>query len=133
MFSSVIPFGHSISQAPVLLQLPKPSSSICVTMFLARVVRSTFPWGNNANWEIFAETNNMADEFLQVATQAPQPIHAAALKAASASGFGIGILLASFAFPVFTEIKPPLAMILSKAERSTVKSLITGNAAALHG
>lgn len=28
MFSSEIPFGHSISQAPVLVQFPKPSSSI---------------------------------------------------------------------------------------------------------
>ena len=33
----------------------------------------------------------------------------------------------------FTEINPPFAMILSNAERSTVKSFITGNAAALQG
>ena len=41
MFSNEIPFGHSTSQAPVLVQLPKPSSSICLTMFNTRSVAST--------------------------------------------------------------------------------------------
>jgi hypothetical protein len=47
--------------------------------------------------------------------------------------FGIGKLFASCALPVFTEMKPPAAITLSNAELSTVKSLITGNAFALHG
>ena len=72
MFSSEIPFGHSTSQAPVLVQFPKPSASICLTIFKTRSVASTLPCGNNAYCETFAATNNMADEFLQVATQAPQ-------------------------------------------------------------
>src|SRR6202008_2158847 len=87
IFSREISLGHSTSQAPVLVQLPNPSSSICATMFITRVSFSTFPCGNKASWETFAETNNMAEPFLQVATQAPQPIHAAALKASSASSF----------------------------------------------
>ena len=41
IFSREIPFGHSISQAPVLVQLPNPSRSICFTMFKTRVVAST--------------------------------------------------------------------------------------------
>src|ERR1043165_4526078 len=133
MFSREMPFGHSISQAPVLVQFPKPSASIWLTMFFTRAVASTCPCGSKASWETFAETNSIADEFLQVATQAPQPMHAAASKAASASGFGMGILFASCALPVLTEIYPPFAIMRSNAERSTVRSLITGNAFALHG
>jgi hypothetical protein len=34
-----------------------------------------------AYWDTFAATNNIAEEFLQVATQAPQPIQVAASKA----------------------------------------------------
>ena len=41
MLESVISFGHSTSQAPVLLQLPKPSSSIMFTMFITRSFAST--------------------------------------------------------------------------------------------
>ena len=44
-----------------------------------------------------------AEAFLQAATQAPQPIHAAASKASSAIFFGIGISLASGTPPVLTE------------------------------
>ena len=36
-------FGHSISQAPVLVQFPNPSSSILATMALARRAASIFP------------------------------------------------------------------------------------------
>lgn len=32
IFSSEMPFGHSTSQAPVFVQFPKPSLSICSTM-----------------------------------------------------------------------------------------------------
>ena len=41
----------------------------------------------------------MADEFLQVATQAPHPIHVAASNALSAFSFSIGIVFASRVFP----------------------------------
>ena len=107
MFSNEILFGHSASHAPVLVQLPNPSSSICLTIFNTRSCFSICPCGNNANCETFAETNNIAEPFLQVATHAPHPIHAAALKASSASSLGIKILLASFAFPVLTETNVP--------------------------
>ena len=40
--------------------------------------------GNNARCDTFAETKSMAEEFLQAATQAPQPIQAAASMAISA-------------------------------------------------
>ncbi len=39
-------FGHSASQAPVLVQLPKPSSSIFATIAFTRLAASTFPCGN---------------------------------------------------------------------------------------
>ena len=41
--------------------------------------------------------------------------------------------LPSGALPVRTEMKPPAAMIRSKAPRSTIRSLITGKAAARQG
>ena len=44
----------------------------------------------------------------EAATQAPQPIQAAASKARSASALGTGITDASGAAPVFTETKPSL-------------------------
>src|SRR5690606_6941335 len=49
MFSKEIPLGHSTSQAPVLVQFPKPSRSIASTMFNTRSVASTLPCGNKAN------------------------------------------------------------------------------------
>ena len=108
MFSNEIPFGHSISHAPVFVQFPKPSSSIWRTMFKTRCVASTLPCGNKAYCDTLAPTNNIAEPFLQVATQAPQPIQAAASNALSASTLGTGIELASIVFPeVFTYTKPP--------------------------
>lgn len=133
IFSREIPLGHSTSHAPVLVQFPKPSSSIFATIFITRSLASTLPCGKSDNCETLADTNNMADEFLHAATQAPQPMHAAALNALSASSLGIGMLLASTEFPVFTEINPPAEMIRSKAERSTAKSFITGKAEARQG
>lgn len=56
---------------------------------------STRPCGSLANDETRAATNSIAEPFLQVATQAPQPMQAAASMLSSASGFGIGIVLAS--------------------------------------
>ena len=64
-------------------------------MFLARLLASTLPCGNNASCETFAATNSIAEEFLHVATQAPHPIHAAASIASSASGFAIGMAFAN--------------------------------------
>ena len=75
----------------------------------------------------------MALAFLQAATQAPQPMQAAASKAASATGLEMGVVLASGAEPVRTETYPPALIILSKALRSTARSLITGKARARKG
>ena len=47
--SREIPFGHSTSQAPVLEQFPKPSSSMVFTMFRTLRFASTLPCGSNAN------------------------------------------------------------------------------------
>src|SRR5574344_2061160 len=90
-----IDFGHSAWQAPVLVQLPKPSSSIFATIALARRAPSTRPCGNFANDDTRAATNNIAEPFLQVAAQAPQPMQAAASILSSASAFAMGIALAS--------------------------------------
>jgi hypothetical protein len=49
----------------------------------------------------------MADALGQAATQAPQPMHAAASKAVSASYFGTRIALAAGALPVGALMKPP--------------------------
>src|SRR5471030_410376 len=133
MLVNDISLGHSASQAPVLVQLPKPSSSIWATMACTRLQRSGCPCGNKAICETLADTNSIADAFLQAATQAPQPIHVAELKASSAITFGINISLASGTPPVFTDTKPPACCMRSKDERSTARSLITGNGPARHG
>ena len=80
-----------------------------------------------------AATKSMALEFLQAATQAPQPMHAAASIARSASAFGTGIELASGAAPVRTLMKPPACWIWSKALRSMTRSLTSGKARARKG
>lgn len=115
--------GHSASQAPVFVHPPKPSSSILEIIFFARFFASTLPCGSFARCETFADTNSIAEEFLQAATQAPQPIHAAASIASSASSYEIGMAFPSGTPPVFTETKPPACRIFSKAERSTQQDL----------
>ena len=85
--------GHSAWQAPVLVQLPKPSSSILATIAFARRAPSTRPCGSLASDDTRAATNNIADPFLQVAAQAPQPTQAAASIDSSASACGIGMAL----------------------------------------
>src|SRR5699024_8489467 len=95
-------FGHSASHARVFVQLPKPSSSILLNIALARRNASGLPWGNRFSWLTLAETNSIAEPFLQAATQAPQPIQLAASIASSAMGFGIRIALASWGAPVRT-------------------------------
>ena len=91
------------------------------------------PCGNEANCDTLAETNKLAEAFLQAATHAPHPIHAAASNAYKASSCEIGIALPSGALPVFTDIYPPDCIILSNGVLSTTKSLITGKGFALHG
>ena len=54
-------FGHSASQARVLVQLPNPSSSILDNMAFARRKASGLPCGSKFNWLTFAETNNIAE------------------------------------------------------------------------
>src|SRR5690606_17441899 len=130
---SLMPTGHSASQAPVLVQLPKPSASIWSTMACARLYRSVWPCGSNAYCDILADTNSMAEEFLQAATQAPQPMQVADSNASSATTFGIGMPFASGTPPVLTFTYPPACWILSNAVRSTARSLITGKAEARQG
>ena len=77
--------------------------------------------------------NSAAEPFGQAATQAPQPIHAAASIARSEFCFGTSMELASGAVPVEAEMYPPAAMIRSKALRSTTRSLITGKATERQG
>ena len=95
--------GHSAAQAPVLVQLPKPSSSILPSIALARRAASTLPCGRSASWLTLAATKSIAEPFLQAAAQAPQPIHDAASIASSAAILLIGIALASGTPPVFTD------------------------------
>ena len=128
-----IPCGHSISQALVSEQFPKPSPSICFTIETARLGASNFPCGKSARCVILAPTNKAALAFLHVATQAPHPIQAAASKAASAVSYEIGILFASGAWPVEAPINPPEAIMESNAFRSIFKSLKTGKAFARKG
>src|SRR6476620_7941705 len=95
-----ISFGQTASQAPVKVQLPNPSLSICATMLNTRFLRSGPPCGNKARCATLAAVNNESDAFLQAATQAPQPIQLAAPKEASALSFSMGMVLPSTALPV---------------------------------
>jgi hypothetical protein len=56
-----------------------------------------------ARWETLAAVNSIAEAFGQAATQAPQPMQAAASIAQLGVLLGDGIALASGAPPVFTE------------------------------
>ena len=107
MLARLTCFGHSAAQAPVFVQLPKPSSSILATIALARAFASILPCGSRASWLTLAATNSIAEPFLQAAAHAPQPIQLAASIASSAAGLGIGIALASGTPPVLTEMNPP--------------------------
>ena len=75
----------------------------------------------------------MAEAFLQTATQAPQPMQAAASMARPRPSFGTGMALPSGAPPVFTETKPPAWMMRSNALRFTTRSLTGGKAFARQG
>lgn len=128
-----ISFGHSASHAPVFVQLPNSSSSTATIMLVTRCFRSGRPCGNSVSCEIFAETKREAEAFLHAATQAPQPMQAAASNASSASAFGTGVEFASGAAPVFTDTYPPACSIRSNADRSTTRSLMTGKDFARQG
>src|SRR5690606_20161047 len=99
ILSREISLGHSASQAPVLVQFPKPSMSIWCTIFRTRSRASGWPCGNRLNCEILAETNSMAEAFLQAATHAPHPMQVAASNESSAFSFSMGIALATWVFP----------------------------------
>src|SRR6266571_4900880 len=101
----LISLGQTASQEPVTEQLPKPSASIWLTMLRARRSFSALPCGSRFRCETLAATKSMAEAFLQTATHAPQPMHAAASIESSAAGLGTGIALASGAPPVLTEVK----------------------------
>lgn len=103
IFRMEMPLGQTASHSLKLVQLPNPSSSIWATMARARSFRSTCPCGSRQSCEIFALVKSIAAPFGQLATQAPQPMHAAASMASSAWGDGIGILLPSGVPPVLTE------------------------------
>ena len=104
MLMMEIPFGHAAWHSPWFEQPPNPSRSICSTMPMTRCLRSTWPCGNRANCEIFAPVNSAAEALGHAATQAPQPMQAAASMASSACSFGTRMALASGAEPVFTEM-----------------------------
>src|SRR5215510_1662945 len=102
-----ISFGQTASHSPSLEQLPNPSASWRSTILTTRAYRSTAPCGSSARWLTLAEVKRAAEAFLQAATQAPQPMHAAESIALSATGFGIRIALASWAPPTLVEVYPP--------------------------
>ena len=104
MLAMVSHFGHTASQARVLVQLPKPSSSILATIALARRAASTRPCGRRASCDTFEETKSMAEPFLQAATQAPHPMQEAQSMASSASSLGMRMALASCGAPVRTVV-----------------------------
>src|SRR4051794_18993290 len=96
-----IDFGDASWHSPWVVQEAKKSflvSTLCST----RGERSDWPWGSRLRCEIFAAVNSCAAPFGQAATQAPQLMHAAASNAASATGFGTGVMFASGAAPVLT-------------------------------
>ncbi len=133
MLVSGMPLGQAAVQAPVLVQPPKPSSSMAATMSRTRLSRSGAPWGRAFRWVTLALVKSIAEPLGQAATHAPQPMHSAFSKARSASGFGTGVEWASGAEPVGAVIQPPAWMIRSNAERSTTRSFTTGNAVARQG
>ncbi len=74
-----------------------------------------------------------AEPLGHAATQAPQPMQAAASIDSSAARLAMGMALPSGALPVCALMKPPAATMRSSGPRSTTRSLITGNAAARQG
>src|SRR5262245_21257770 len=127
------PFGHTAVHSPVFVHPPNPASSCAATILSTRLARSGWPCGCSPRWVTFAAVNSIAEPFRHAATHGPQPMHAAASNAASASGFGTGSACASGALPVGAEMKPPAWMMRPNALRSTTRSFTTGKALARHG
>ena len=98
-----ISFGHSAEQAPVLVHEQNPSSSIVATILATLSFPYFCPCGNKERCETLADVNNIAEEFLQAATQAPQPMQADERNASSAYSFSMEIVLASGASPVLVD------------------------------
>src|SRR2546422_1346781 len=103
MKSIEISLGHAAMHSPWLVQAPNPSASICATMSTTRASRSGWPWGRSPRCDTFAATNSMAEALGHAATQAPQPMQAAASIARSAWRFGTSSVFASGALPVRSE------------------------------
>src|SRR5579872_991320 len=100
----LIAFGHTASHSRCIVQLPNPSWSIALIIFITRLWRSGCPCGSRARCEIFALVNSDAAPLGHAATHAPQPMHAAASIARSESCLVTRTELASGALPVETEI-----------------------------
>src|SRR5262245_21205986 len=104
MVSMRIPLGQAASHSAWLVHAPKPAASIAAIIRSARSDRSDWPWGRRPRCEIFAAVNSIAEALGQAATQAPQPMHAAASIARSAFSLGTGMALPSGALPLLTEM-----------------------------
>ena len=102
--SSGISLGHAAVHSPMLVQPPKPSWSCWATMLTTRESRSGWPCGSSPRWVILAPMKSDAEPLGQAATQAPQPMQVATLKARWASSRGTGTEWASGAEPVLTEM-----------------------------
>ena len=103
--------------------ITEPSSSIACTIFNTRRAVPGEPCGKNERCETFAAAKSIADPFGHAAAHAPQPMHAAASIARSASCLGTRIEFASGAEPARAEMNPPACTIRSSELRSTTKSL----------
>ena len=97
-------FGDQAAADAKVARVPKPASSIVCTIASTRRSFSAWPCGRRFKCAAFAATKSIAEAFWHAATHAPQPMHAAASKAASALGLGTGVALASGALPVRTEM-----------------------------
>src|ERR1700730_14107990 len=104
--SSGINLGQTAEHSPILVQLPNSSARAAATISRARVSRSGCPCGRTPRWAIFAPVNKDAEALGHAATQAPQPMQAAASIEVSAAGFGTGMALPSGALRAGTGMKP---------------------------
>ena len=95
----LITFGHCASHSRWFVHEPK-WCSISSTMPIVRRPRSGWPWGRRLRCASFAAVKSCPAPLGQDATQAPQPMHAAASIARSASSLGTRTRLASGALPV---------------------------------
>src|SRR5207245_10820646 len=93
MNRTLMDLGHAASHSKWLVQVPKPSASICATMPRTRARRSGWPWGSRPRWETFAAVKSIAEALGQAATQAPPPTQAAASIARADADLGSGLAL----------------------------------------